>query len=243
MKCAVYVEGKAEMLFVADVLAKYSDYDPSKIGFKCITLNKDVLKPVSHPAQGDELSSSSYYQIVNVNNDDLVVSKLKKDIPNLAKQGYEIIIGLRDVFGEGYKALIQNQEIDLDLIREMHDVQYDQIKNDCADIRLHFAIMEYEAWMLALIDNFIISKGGNPDSVFKSVGIDYNSDFEKTVFHPYIKVEKIFQSIGEHYGKHESDYYSFLNTLTKTDYETLRNSNRCVSFKLFIDSLLSIVMR
>ncbi len=238
MKCAVYVEGKAEMLFVADVLAKYSDYDPSKIGFKCITLNKDVLKPVSHPAQGDELSSSSYYQIVNVNNDDLVVSKLKKDIPNLAKQGYEIIIGLRDVFGEGYKALIQNQEIDLDLIRQMHDVQYDQIKNDCADIRLHFAIMEYEAWMLALIDKFIISKGGDPAEAFADAVVDHDSDFETTVFHPYNKVQKILQSIGEHYGKHEGDHLSFLSCLSKDDYESLRNSNRCASFKSFVDSLL-----
>lgn len=238
MKCAVYVEGKAEMLFVADVLAKYSDYDPSKIGFKCITLNKDVLKPVSHPAQGDELSSSSYYQIVNVNNDDLVVSKLKKDIPNLAKQGYEIIIGLRDVFGEGYKALILNQEIDLDLIRQMHDAQYDQIKNDCADIRLHFAIMEYEAWMLALIDKFIISKGGDPAEAFADAVVDHDSDFETTVFHPYNKVQKILQSIGEHYGKHEGDHLSFLSCLSKDDYESLRNSNRCASFKSFVDSLL-----
>lgn len=238
MKCAVYVEGKAEMLFVADVLAKYSDYDPSKIGFKCITLNKDVLKPVSHPAQGDELSSSSYYQIVNVNNDDLVVSKLKKDIPNLAKQGYEIIIGLRDVFGEGYKALIQNQEIDLDLIRQMHDAQYNQIKNDCADIRLHFAIMEYEAWMLALIDKFIISKGGDPAEAFADAVVDHDSDFETTVFHPYNKVQKILQSIGEHYGKHEGDHLSFLSCLSKDDYESLRNSNRCASFKSFVDSLL-----
>lgn len=238
MKCAVYVEGKAEMLFVADVLAKYSDYDPSKIGFKCISLNKDVLKPVSHPAQGDELSSSSYYQIVNVNNDDLVVSKLKKDIPNLAKQGYEIIIGLRDVFGEGYKALIQNQEIDLDLIRQMHDAQYDQIKNDCADIRLHFAIMEYEAWMLALIDKFIISKGGDPAEAFADAVVDHDSDFETTVFHPYNKVQKILQSIGEHYGKHEGDHLSFLSCLSKDDYERLRNSNRCASFKSFVDSLL-----
>ena len=29
MKYAVYVEGKAELLFVADVLAKYSNYDPT----------------------------------------------------------------------------------------------------------------------------------------------------------------------------------------------------------------------
>ena len=30
MKYAVYVEGQSEMLFVADVLQKYSNYDPCK---------------------------------------------------------------------------------------------------------------------------------------------------------------------------------------------------------------------
>ena len=30
MKYAVYVEGQSELLFVADVLQKYSDYDPAK---------------------------------------------------------------------------------------------------------------------------------------------------------------------------------------------------------------------
>lgn len=34
MKFAVYVEGKAEMLFVADVLGKYSNYDPQVVGCK-----------------------------------------------------------------------------------------------------------------------------------------------------------------------------------------------------------------
>lgn len=239
MKCAVYVEGKAEMLFVADVLQKYLGYDSSKIGFQCINLNKNVYEAVSYPCQGNIASSESFYQIVNVNNDNLVLSKLKRDIPGLISQGFEIIIGLRDVFGEDYKTICQNQTIDIELIGNMRKSHLNQLNFNGADIRYHFAIMEYEAWMLALIDNFIISKGANPDSVFKSVGVAYNSDFEKTVFHPYNLVEKIYQTIGVHYGKHEDDYFSFLATLTKDDYEKLRNSNRCASFKLFIDSLLS----
>ncbi len=238
MKYAVYVEGKAEMLFVADVLMKYSGYDPSKIGFQCITLNKDDFEFVSYPIQGDVESSESFYQIVNVNNDNLVLSKLKRDIPNLISQGFEIIIGLRDVFGEDYKDLCQTQTIDAELIRDMHEAHLSQLKYEGADIRYHFAIMEYEAWMLALIDNYIISKGGAPGEAFASVGIDYNSDFENTVFHPYNKVQKIFNSIGEHYGKHEGDHLSFLSFLSVDDYEDLRNSGRCASFKSFIDSLL-----
>lgn len=109
MKYAVYVEGKAELLFVADVLAKYSNYDPMVVGFRCINLNDDSFEYVQFPMQGDVETSRDFYQIVNVNNDGLVISKLRKDIPNLVKQGYEIIVGLRDVFSADYKLLCAHQ--------------------------------------------------------------------------------------------------------------------------------------
>ena len=241
MKFAVYVEGKAEMLFVADVLSKYSNYDSQVVGFQCINLNSDDYEYVKYPIQGDE-SSATYFQIVNVNNDNRVISKLKQDIPNLVRQGYEIIIGLRDVFGADYDAInTKPQEIDHELIKEMHKVQSEQIRFNGAVTKLHFAIMEYEAWMMALLNKFIKSKGGRPEDVFKAAGVDYDSDFEETVYHPYNKVQKIYQAVNATYGKHEGDYLSFLASLTKEDYEVLRLSGRCASFRSFIDSLLSSV--
>lgn len=238
MKYAVYVEGKAELLFVADVLSKYSDYDQSFIGFNCITLNADEYKFLGYPTQGNEKESTHFYQIVNVNNDGLVISKLKKDIPNLIRQGFEIIIGLRDVFGRDYQDLIDNQIIDNDLIRLMYEKQFNLLKVDGKDIRLHYAIMEYETWMMALMEKFILSNGGNVIEIFKNIGIHPKDDFEQTVYHPYNKIQEIYRAIHKRYGKHEHDYLSFLSSIELDDYETLRNSNRCISFKNFIDSLL-----
>lgn len=227
------------MLFVADVLGKYSNYNPQVVGFQCINLNSDDLEYVHYPAQGDE-NSVTYYQIVNVNNDNRVISKLKQDIPNLVKQGYEIIIGLRDVFSADYdKINTKPQVIDHKLIDEMSLAQSEQIRLAGVDTRLHFAIMEYEAWMMALLDNFIVLKGRKPEEVFKAAGVDYSSDFEDTVYHPYNKIQKIYQEVNATYGKHEGDYLSFLATLTKDDYEALRLSGRCASFRSFIDSLLT----
>lgn len=240
MKFAVYVEGKAEMLFVADVLSKYSNYDSQVVGFQCINLNADDFEYVQYPVQGDE-NSETYYQIVNVNNDNRVISKLKQDIPNLTKQGYEIIIGLRDVFGADYDTICNKQQvIDRELIAEMYAIQSEQIRFEGVDTRLRFAIMEYEAWMMALLDKYIVSKGGTPQEVFEAAGVDYKSDFENTVYHPYNKVQEIYRAMHATYGKHEGDYLSFLASLTKDDYEALRNSDRCASFKSFISSLLPL---
>ena len=66
MKYAVYVEGLSEMLFVADVLQKYSNYDPAQCGFLCVNLNANNYDRLSNPKQGD-VNSTNNYQIVNVN--------------------------------------------------------------------------------------------------------------------------------------------------------------------------------
>lgn len=241
MKYAVYVEGLAEMLFVADVLQKYSGFDAGMVGFRCITLNNDTFSYVSYPIQGDE-TSANFYQIVNVNNDNLVVSKLKKDIPGLVEQGFEVILGLRDVFGDLYKSIVKEQQIvDRGVIAEMYAAQNEQIKSDKAITRLHLAIMEYEAWMLALIENYVVSQGTSIEDIEQQLNVDLHSDIEETVFHPYNLVQKIYRLLDESYHKHGGDQMSFLSTLQCEDYEALRHSGRCASFGKFLDSLLDNV--
>ena len=73
--------------------------------------------------------------------------------------------------------------------------------------------MEYEAWMMALLDKYIVSKGGIPEEVFEVAGVDYESDFENIVYHPYNKVQEIYRAVNANYGKHEGDYLSFLASL------------------------------
>ena len=239
MKYAVYVEGQSELLFVTDVLQKYSSYDSQRCGFLCINLSADDYERMTFPQQGDE-KSDDYYQIVNVNNDNLVVSKLKKDIPGLIGGGYNVIIGLKDVFGEAYEQLSDGLPVvDRDKIEKMHAIQKDAIKApEGSDCRLHFAIMEYETWMLALIERYVTENGKDLAEICKQLGIDEGCDFEQTIYHPYPLVRKLFQACGEDYHKHGKESFSFLSTLSVEDYEALRHSGRCASFAKFIDSLL-----
>ena len=239
MKYAVYVEGKSELLFVADVLQKYSNYNPSLCGLRCINLNADDFERMSHPVQGDE-HSARYYQIVNVNNDNRVVTKLNKDIPGLLAQGYNVIIGLKDVYGDAYKLMTREQPvIDREVIEKMHGIQTDAINApEGSDCRLHFAIMEYESWMLALIENYVKSNGNDAVKLCQRLGVDLTSDFEEVIYHPFPLVRKIYQACGSDYHKHGGESFSFLSTLTVEDYERLRLSGRCASFAKFLDSLL-----
>lgn len=237
MKYAVYVEGQSEMLFVADVLQKYFDYDSQQCGILCVKLAADDYERLNHPKQGD-INSTHFYQIVNVNNDNRVISKLKNDLPNLISSGFEVVIGLKDVFGKAYETIVNGSPIvDRSKIEKMHRIQLNAINPSGTDCRLHFAIMEYEAWMLGLIDNYIRSKDRSIDDISKELNIDLCSDPEK-VYHPFNLVRRIYKACGNDYHKHEDDARSFLSLLAKDDYERLRNSGRCSSFSKFLDSLL-----
>ena len=236
MKCAVYVEGLGEMLLVADLLQKYSDYNAEKVGFKCIQLVSDNMFPLNYPLQGD-VSSDCYYQIINVNSESSVISKLKSDLKSLNRQGFSFIIALRDVFGKDYEQLQPEQIIDRALIDQMHEAQSSQLTQVYKPAKLHFAIMEFEAWMLALIENYINKKDKTIDDIKNDLNIDLSQDFEQTAYHPAKLVKNIYSYLGENYGKHESNYMSFLDTLTKDDYELLRTSGRCQSFVPFLQSL------
>lgn len=236
MKFAVYVEGQAEMLFVADVLQKYSEYDSDNVGFVCINLVADQYQKIDFPQQGS-MDSSNYYQIVNVNNDNGVISKLNKDIPNLLDQGFQIVIGLKDVYSKAYEQLCNNTIVDRKLVEQLYTIQSNIIDPKNGDVRLHFAIMEYEAWMLALIGNYVERKGKTIQEVEQNLSMDLSLDFEQTIYHPTTKIKAIFELFGDKYGKHEGDELSFLSSLTKNDYEEFRSSGRCASFSKFMESL------
>ena len=239
MRYAVYVEGRSEMLFVADVLQKYSNYDPTQCGFLCVNLNADNFVRLPSPMQGN-MDSVNYYQIINVNNDNFVISKLNKDIPGLMAHGYDVILGLKDVYGDAYKRLLDHQRvIDRARIEHLYAVQTGNINSQGGDCRLHFAIMEYEAWMLALIENYVTYKDRNITDVCQQIGIDLKTcDPENDIYHPFPLVKGVFQACGEDYNKHGGESLSFLSTLTIDDYERLRHSGKCASFSKFLDSLL-----
>lgn len=236
MKMTVYVEGQSEMLFVADVLQKYSHYDPSECGFHCINLVADCRSKISYPVQGD-FDSAKFYQIINANCDTQVNSRLKKDAAALVAKGYDMVVGLRDVYGDEYKCLTSDRIVYYDKIDQLHKFQTAAINHSGVNCRLHYAVMEFEAWMLALIENYIVSKGFEPAEVLGKRDIAADCEPE-LIYHPYPLIQKIFEDCGASYHKHQGDTYSFLSTLGKDDYERLRRSGRCPSFTLFMNSLL-----
>ena len=76
------------------------------------------------------------------------------------------------------------------------------------------------------------------DLIYQNLNINLDEDPEKTVFHPAAELGKIYALVGKQYDKHKSDISSIMSLLTNDDFLQLINSGKCITFKMFAESLL-----
>ena len=239
-KVAVFVEGQTELVFVREFLLKWFVYDGNQIGFECYNLENNDTHPTAF-AYGSE-QSENYYLIVNVGNDNSVLSAIKTRLQLLLNKGYQVVVGLRDMYCKQYRNEVANATIKSEInelfISATND-QIAQIENGKA-IKFHFAIMEVEAWLLGMPK--IFSAKDNLltiDYIKQNLSINLDCDPETTIFHPAKEMDNIYSLIGDKYDKHLSDISSIMSSLEKDDFATLIQSGKCNSFKLFAESILS----
>lgn len=242
-KVAVFVEGQTELVFVRELLLKWYDYDSLKVGLECICLRKNKYE--SSPYPFGDFNSENYYQIVNVGNDNSygeaksissnVASVMMRRAEGLNKVGFQLIVGLRDMYCDLYHKRTMrkiddavSQEFIASIRNEISSSKYANI------IRINFAIMEVEAWLL-----------GMPQCIHKKLNVfdfsevyDESCDPEITIYHPAKVVNDIFSLAGKSYGKHIADINSIVSLLGKKDFQDLYDSGKCESFRSFMDALL-----
>ena len=116
----------------------------------------------------------------------------------------------------------------------MYGVYIKSVLGD-SNVRIHYAIMEVETWMLALIDCW---KGNMTDEeIAKILPPDSNIEL---IYHPAEVVKAITSTNGVPYDKHSSQVNSIISKITKGDYLALFDSNKCPSYNEFIEDLLEI---
>lgn len=237
-KTAIFVEGQTELIFVREFLKIIYEYHGLHI--ECYTLFSDFnLRPEEY-SYGNE-NEENYYQIINIGNDKAVLSRIKKRMPSLTKAGFEKIIGLRDMYSSEYKD--RSKTINNDVIksfREGVEKQLAEIPNH-EKIKFIFAIMEVEAWFLAMTE--LIEKQ-HSELTIKRIKEELNFDLVKddpevTYFHPAIILKEIFQLVNMDYKKHKDELNAFFSHAQYQDFEQLiMDETKCESFHLFFKEIL-----
>lgn len=220
-KVALFVEGQSECIFAREVLLKWYEYDASRVAIESFSLKGNELTKVQRGFGSRD--SDLFYQIINVGNDERVLGYLIDHAQRMCDQGFTLIMGLRDMYSEKYRKVCKDRLIHNDVNRRFIEAVEKVVSSyPCAaNISMHFAIMEVESWLLALL---------YPDDPINP---------EITFFCPADELAARLVKEGRRYKKSESDLESICSRFNKQDIESLISSDKCRSFASFVEVLLS----
>ncbi len=240
MKTAIFVEGQTELVFVREYILKKFDYQ--NIGIECYTLFTDSNFNTSEypfPNKEEAVNAENYFQVINVGNDNAVITRILNREKYLWNVGFSRIIGLRDMYSKSYRETAKEVgKIDFDLNEEFKQTTKKQIAKKAEkpnQIDFTFAIMEAESWILGFHHCF---EKINPlltvDYINEHLGFNLETiNPETTFFHPAKIMEQIYELANETYKKSKGNIEAIMVSLQKEDFEMLRNSNKCASFEEF----------
>ena len=238
-KVAIFVEGQTELIVVREYLLKWFNYE--NIEIECRTLFTDSRFHVV-PYDFATPTPQYHFQIINVGNDNAVLSRILKREEYMWNAGYNKIIGLRDMYSKDYREM--STVIDFDVNQQFINVRAETI-NDRAKqpskIQMCFAIMETEAWFLGLSEIFeLIDERLTNAFIQTHTGKDLdNLDPETAIFHPAILLNSIYNLAGLSYRKHEGDIEALAKLIDRADFESLLKRDKCQSFNQFHESIHS----
>ncbi len=236
-KIAIFVEGNTELIFVREYLRKRFEYQDLEI--ECRKRQFGRFDKVPYPIPNP--NAKFHFRIIDVGGDGNVLDNMLSDENLLQRIGYEKIIGLRDMFSESYKKAVKQPlrivpAISDKFIERANSRILEQAKSP-TKMKLCFAIMEIEAWFLA-IPNIWAKKGISTAQLKSVLKTDYSTiDPETTFLHPTETIKDILKIINEPYRKQADEVESLVGKITKQDFEDLQNSQKCNSFKEFASNL------
>ena len=202
-KLAIFVEGKTEQIFVAKLLREIAGKFQISIEIKSrqgINFDKVIMK--------DSVTSETkfYVLIYNSCGDESVVSDMKEWYNRLAEDGYDRVIGLRDV----YPISISDKS------KLQRGLNY-TLPKGTIPINIVLAVMEVEAWFLAEYNHFLkIDPGLTPEKIQLEFGFNPQTEDMEQRLHPTNDMELIYNYAGKGYNKNEKQLNRLASNL---DYE------------------------
>ena len=167
-------------------------------------------------------------------------NRIDKTSPRyLWNAGFSRIIGLRDMYSKSYRETVKEVGvIDVDLNEEFKRSTKEQIVNSAekpSQIDFAFAIMEAESWVLGFHNCF---EKINPLLTVRHIEEHLGFNLEEinpetTFFHPAKIMEQIYDLANESYKKSKGNIEAIMASLQKEDFEHLKNSDKCTSFREF----------
>ncbi len=225
-KIAIFAEGQSEQIFVRHFLALTLGWE--KISFKCLKLYADSM--LHAPFDYSNEHAEVHFLIVNVGNDERVLSAIKEREVPLIQKGYEKIIALRDMYSEKYREMSPGR-VDENVARVFIENADETIEkmSEPERIKMLFAIMEVESWFLGMYNVFErFNSELTVEYIEKELGYNLSAiDPQAMFFRPADIVNNIFSLIGEQYKKSDDEVESICCKIEINDFPIAFEGGRC----------------
>ncbi|RKZ50668.1 MAG: hypothetical protein DRR16_09525 [Candidatus Parabeggiatoa sp. nov. 3] len=197
-KIAIFVEGETECEFVSKFIKEV-------IGQKNISI--DSYKGSGgkkYPRTYVLLAKSSitdekYYALIYVSGTDNQVNHdIKRKLPTLKAQGFDKIVGLRDLRGEQ-----KGSEMSLADLPKL-ELASKVIEKYCFPLATHIviAVMEIETWFLAETNHYAcIDEKLTKTKILSKLGFNPYTDDLTLRLKPAEDLKKLYQMVGKSYSK------------------------------------------
>lgn len=215
-RIAFFVEGQTEQIFINRLIKEVFGYKQINIIQKQFRGGSNI--PKQEIVRNSSFSRNPKYEVLifDCGSDNRVKSEILDNISNLRQRGYEMIIGVRDL----YPIPID----DLEKLEKGLRFLPNKLRADAPYFDIVIAIHEIEAWFMAETNHFKrIDKRLTGRFIKDRLGFDpYVINSESRV-HPAKDLDNIYRLVGKSYTK---KYNATVRVVNKLDFNRLRHQVR-----------------
>jgi hypothetical protein len=228
-KLAIFVEGQTERIFITRLLQEIAGY--KKVSVEVYQVRGDKANRKIQPLKSNLIEVAPFFILLyDCGCDSHVLSDIKKQHNSLTNNGYEKILGLRDLYPEPLKNRTQVENGIKGFLKTLRQ------KNGIP-ISMILVIMEIEAWFLGeysfltKIDSCLTS-----NFILHNLGFDLNALDVEQIPHPSEALNKIYQLIQRSYDKSETTVEE-IASLLNYEFMYLHLVDKIKQLKQLIDAI------
>lgn len=227
-KLAIFVEGQTERILITRLLQEIAGY--KKVSVEVYQVRGDKANRKIQPLKSNLIEVAPFFILLyDCGCDSHVLSDIKKQHNNLTNNGYEKILGLRDLYPE---PLENRTKVENGIKGFLKTFQKNGIP-----ISMILVIMEIEAWFLGeysfltKIDSCLTS-----NFILHNLGFDLNALDVEQIPHPSEALNKIYQLIQRSYDKSETTVEE-IASLLNYEFMYLHLVDKIKQLKQLIDAI------